>query len=370
MRSTTSKSSLNSAFMAVLLFLLAAAPATAQLGAPVQAPLGDRLARAVEAFRTHADTSGVAGIAAAVAVDGRLVWTGGFGWADLEKRVPMSAATVSRIGSISKPIAGTAAMVMVDRGRIDLDAPISRYLPSYPKPNADRMSMRQIMSHTAGIRHYRGDEFASNVRYDDVVAPMAVFWEDPLEFEPGTDYSYSTYGWTVVSAVTAAAAGRPWTDVLRDEVTRPLGLLSLQPEWQDSIIPHRASYYVRTPDGWLNAPAVDNSNKWAGGGLVSNAADLVNYALGLMEGRVMSEASRGESWRQQTPEGENSYGLGWGVGEIDGHRTVSHSGGSMGATAMLIVLPDDGIVVSVLGNTSGVGHAGIAGRVARILLGR
>ena len=349
--------------------VLPGAPASAQLGRPVAAPLAERLERAVDAFRTHQDTSGVAGISAAVAVDGRLVWTGGFGYADVENRVPMSSATVSRIGSISKPVAGAAAMVMVDRGRLVLDAPVSRYLPQYPRARGERFTTRQAMSHTAGIRHYRGDEFASRVRYDDVVGPLAVFWADSLQFEPGTDYSYSTYGWTVVSAVTAAAAGRPWVEVLRDEVVRPLGLLSMRPEWQDSIIPHRASYYLRTDDGWLNAPEVDNSNKWAGGGLVSNAADLVNFALGLMEGRVLSERARAESWRRQTPEGEASYGLGWNVAEIDGHRVVSHSGGSMGATAMLIVLPDDGVVVAVLGNTAGVGHAGIAARVARILVG-
>jgi serine beta-lactamase-like protein LACTB, mitochondrial len=354
---------------------LGAGPAAAQLGSPATpadaagGALGDRLARAVEALRAHQDTSGVAGLSAAIAAEGRLLWTGGFGYADLENRVPMTAETVSRIGSISKPIAGTAAMVMVDLGRLDLDAPISRYV-TYPSPQGDRITTRQLMAHTAGIRHYRGNEFASDVRYANVVAPMAVFWGDSLLFEPGTDYAYSTYGWTVVSAVTEAAAGRPWLDVLRDEVARPLGLLSLRPEWTDSIIPHRASYYERTEDGWVNATPVDNSNKWAGGGLIATAADLVNFGLGLAAGRVLSERARAESWRKQTPEGEASYGLGWGVGEIEGHRAVSHSGGSMGATAMLIVLPDDGIVVSVLGNTGGVGHAGIAGRVARIMLGR
>ena len=359
--------------LAAAALAMGAGPATAQLGVPAGradgGALGDRLALAVEALRTHADTSGVAGLSAAIAVEGRLVWTGGFGYADVENRVPMSAATVSRIGSISKPVAGTVAMVLVDRGQLDLDAPVARYLADYPRPAGDRITTRQLMSHTAGVRHYRGDEFASRIRYDDVRAPLAVFWADSLLFEPGTDYSYSTYGWTVVSAVTAAAAGRPWVALLRDEVVRPLGLLSLQPEWRDSIIPFRASYYVRTPDGWLNAPEVDNSNKWAGGGLVSNAADLVSYGLGLAEGRVLSERARAESWRKQTPEGEASYGLGWDVTDIDGHRAVAHSGGSMGATAMLIVLPDDGIVVSVLGNTSGVGHGGIAARVARILLG-
>jgi serine beta-lactamase-like protein LACTB len=173
----------------------------------------------------------------------------------------------------------------------------------------------------------------------------------------------------VVSAVTEGAAGRPWLEVLYDEVIRPLGLRSLQPEWQDSIIPHHASFYSRGQDGVLvNAPEVDLSNKWAGGGLVANTSDLVNFVLGLMAGELIGPASLAEMWRRQTPEGEASYGLGWSVGELDGRRAVSHSGGSVGATAMLLVLPDDGVVVSVLGNVDDVGHAGIAAEVARLFL--
>lgn len=348
---------------------IAPSPASAQLGTPV-AITADRLERAVEALRAHQDTSGVAGLSAAIAVDGRLRWAGGFGYADVQNRVPMGPETVSRIGSISKPVAAAATMVLVDRGQLDLDAPVSRYLPEYPRPQADRITTRQLMSHTAGIRHYRGDEFMSNVPYEDVMAPMEVFWADSLLFEPGSEYSYSTYGWTVVSAVTEAAAGRPFVDVLRDEVTRPLGLLSLQPEWQDSIIPHHARFYLRGDDGaLLNAPEVDKSNKWAGGGLVANTTDLVNFALGLIDSGLLSERALADSWTRQTPEGEPSYGLGWSVADVEGHRVVSHSGGSMGATAMLVVLPDDGVVVSVLGNTGGIGHAGIARRVAAILLG-
>ncbi len=324
----------------------------------------------MEALRTHQDTSGVVGLAAAIAVDGRLVWTGGFGHADLQNGVPATAEMVSRIGSISKPVAAVAAMALWDRGRLDLDAPISAYIPDYPDPGA-AVTMRQLMSHTAGVRHYRGEEFLSDAPYTDVRAPLAIFWADSLLFEPGTEYSYSTYGWTVVSAVTEAAdADRAWLDVLDDEVLDPLGLLRLQPEWRDSIIPHHAEFYTRDPDtgALLRAPAVDLSNKWAGGGLVSTAADVANFALGVLHGAVLSDAARAEMWRRQTPEGEPAYGLGWAVGEIDGHRAVSHSGGSVGATAMLVVLPDDGIVVSVLGNTDGVGHAGIAARVARLLI--
>jgi CubicO group peptidase (beta-lactamase class C family) len=261
-------------------------------------------------------------------------------------------------------------MALWDEGKLDLDAPISTYLPDYPAANA-RITLRQLMSHTAGVRHYLDSEMLSNIRYEDVTSPLAVFAADPLLFEPGTDYSYSTYGWTVVSAVTEAAdAGRPWVDILYDEVIDPLGLPHTQPEWQDSIIPHHASFYERDRRTGVrtNAPEVDLSNKWAGGGMVSTTTDLVNFALGVLHGEILSDAARAEMWRRQTPEGEASYGLGWGVGAIDGHRVVSHSGGSVGATAMLLLFPDDDVAVAILGNTSGIGHAGIAARVARLFL--
>ncbi len=371
MRTADLGCSMRRALAAAAAVLLAVAPASAQQAEPTGGlSLEARLDSAASMLRTHRDTSGVAGLSAAIAVGGRVVWTGGFGFADLQNRVEAGPAMVSRIGSISKPVASAAAMALVDRGELDLDSPVSRYLPGYPRPNGDRITTRQVMSHTAGLRHYRGDEFLSGTHYEDVFAPLAVFWADSLLFEPGTDYSYSTYGYTVVSAVTEAADGRrTWTTILRDEVTGPLGLTTLQPEWADSVIPGHARFYERAPDGgWINAPAVDLSNKWAGGGLVGTAADLANFALGVLHGDILSDAVRSMMWTRQTPEGTAAYGLGWGIGEIDGHRVVSHSGGSVGATAMLLLFPDDDVAVAILGNTGSISHAGIAARVARLFL--
>lgn len=355
--------------VATVLALAGAGHAVAQDTTSAPASLADRLEQAREMLRLHQDTSGVAGLSAAIAVDGRLVWTGGFGFADLQNRVPAGPEMVSRIGSISKPVAAVAAMALRDRGRIDLDAPISTDLPEYPAENA-RITMRQLMSHTAGVRHYNGDEFMSNVSYPDVLTPLEVFWADSLLFEPGTDYSYTTYGWTVVSAVTEAADGRrSWVEILNDEVVAPLGLTTLQPEWQDSVIPHHARFYERDSTGvHVNAPEVDLSNKWAGGGLVATTADLVNFALGVLHGDVLSESARAEMWTRQTADDDPSYGLGWFLGEVDGHRMINHAGGSMGATAMLILLPDHDIAVAILGNTGGIGHGGIAANVARLFV--
>ncbi len=101
---------------------------------------------------------------------------------------------------------------------------------------------------------------------------------------------------------------------------------------------------------------------------MATTTDLVNFALGVMHGTVLSDSARAEMWRRQTPEGEPSYGLGWRVDEIDGHRMVAHSGGSVGATAMLVLVPDRGVAVAVLGNTDGVSHSTIARSVARLFL--
>lgn len=357
---------------ALIIGAFGATPAVAQTATPATeaSTLAGKLDRARAMLAAHQDSSGVAGLSAAIAVDGRLVWAGGFGYADLQNRVPAGPEMVSRIGSISKPVAAVAAMALWDRGLLDLDAPISTYLPQYPAEHA-HITMRQLMSHTAGVRHYNGDEFMSNLWYPDVVTPLEVFWADSLLFEPGTDFSYTTYGWTVVSAVTQGAddRGRSWVRILDDEVVGPLGLTTLQPEWQDSVIPHHARFYERDSTGvYLNAPEVDLSNKWAGGGLVATAGDLVNFALGVLHGDVLSDSARAEMWTRQTAEDDPSYGLGWFLGEVGGHRMVNHAGGSMGATAMLILVPDHDIAVAILGNTGGVGHGGIAANVARLFV--
>lgn len=354
---------------ALILGGVGATPAVAQDVASADVSLAAKLEQAQELLATHQAESGVAGLSAAIAVDGRLVWTGGFGFADLQNRVPAGPDMVSRMGSISKPVAAVAAMALWDRGLLDLDAPVATYLPDYPPENAG-ITTRQLMSHTAGIRHYNGLEFLSDEAYTDVMAPMTVFWADPLLFAPGTDYAYSTYGFTVVSAVTDAVdAARTWVEIYREEVAGPLGLTRMQPEWQDSVIPGHARFYDRDSAGvYVNVPEVDLSNKWAGGGLVSTTADMVNFALGVMDGTILSDSARAEMWTQQTPEGETSYGLGWFVDRLNGHRAISHGGSSIGATAMLLLLPDDGVVVAILGNTGGINHGPTAARVARLFI--
>ncbi len=146
---------------------------------------------------------GAPGLAIAVAVDGQVVWSEVCGYADLSRRMPVTAATRFRIGSVSKTLTAAAAARLVQEERLDLDAPIQRYVASFPA-KGHPVTARDLLAHVAGIRHYQGNEALSGVHYVSVTDALRVFARDPLLFEPGTQYSYSSYGFNLVGAAIEA----------------------------------------------------------------------------------------------------------------------------------------------------------------------
>jgi serine beta-lactamase-like protein LACTB len=329
---------------------------------PAVAPSPGIYTSAVEESRTlvwdRMAEIGIPGLSVAVAVDGEVVWAEGFGMADLENSVAVRPDTRFRIASISKALTAAAVGVLVQEGRLDLDAPVQNYVPSFPLKRWP-VTTRHLGGHVAGVRHYLGEEFASAVYYDDVVEALAIFEADTLLFEPGTDYSYSTYGWNLVSAVVQGASGRPFLRYMRDEVLDPLDLDETVAEYVDSIIPGRARFYLRGENRRIvNAPFVDNSNKWAGGGYLSTARDMARYGSSYLDHRILDPATVEILWTPQTTRaGESTgYGIGWSQAEVDGVRHVWHTGGAMGGSTILTLRPDDGVVVAILTNLDSVRH--------------
>ncbi len=334
----------------------AAAPVAAQ--ALAEAPAASRWADAIAQGRATVAAvmaeHGIPGLSVAVLVDGAVVWSEGFGYANIEHRVPVTPLTRLRIGSVSKPVTAAALGKLVEQGRLDLDAPVQRYVPSFPEKRWP-ITTRQLAGHLAGIRHYRGDEFLSRDRYETVLDGLAIFQDDSLLFEPGTRYSYSSYGWNLISAVIEGAAGEPFLAYMQREVFDPLGLRSIVAEHTDSIIAHRASFYERDRETGrvLNAPYVDNSYKWAGGGFISNTEDLVRFGWAHLDGGFLRPATVEALFTPlRTTSGEaTNYGLGWSSGtDSAGRRWVGHTGGSVGARAVLLVYPDHRVVVAALAN--------------------
>jgi len=297
----------------------------------------------------------IPGVQVAVAIDGTLVWSEGFGYADAARRRPVTRATQFRIGSVSKPLTATAVALLYEQGKLDLDAPIQRYVPTFPDKGYP-ITTRQLAGHLAGIRHYQDGEFLLNRHFATVRDGLAIFENDSLLFAPGTRFSYSSYGWNLVSAVIEGAAGESFLPYISAHVFRPLGLTHTAPDRADSVITGRTQFFDGDSGGVYHvAPPVDNSYKWAGGGFVSTAEDLVKFGSALMAPGFLRRETL-DLWftSQRTSAGqETGYGMGWFLRtDSVGHHWAFHGGSAVGGTAVLGLDRDAHVVVALLTNLS------------------
>ena len=340
-------------------FALGAQRTTAQaIAAATQAVAGDRYAAARENADRQAKewiARGTPGLALAVAVDGKIVYSEGFGFADLEERVPVWPTTKFRIASISKPVTAVGLMELVEAGKVDLDAPVQNYVPSFPDKGAP-ITVRMVAGHLAGIRHYKGDEFLIQKHYSSVTEGLKIFQDDPLVSPPGTKFNYSSYGFNLLSAVIESASGENFLAYMQEHVFTPMGLVHTTPDQNTLIVEQRSRFYEKAKDGGPeNAPYVDNSYKWAGGGFLSTAEDLVRFGSTLLQsGFLRAESLKTMFTSQKTSAGEETgYGIGWGSGKSpSGKKFYAHSGGAVGGTSQLIVYPDSHIVIALVTNYS------------------
>jgi serine beta-lactamase-like protein LACTB len=341
--------------------LLAGAPARSADTLPP-----DTVSRIQGLIRQEMDAKGIPGLTAAVAVGGELSWSQGFGMSDLENQVAAKAETVYRLGSIAKPFAAVAAMQLFESGRLDLDAPVQRYVPTFP-PKAWPVTCRQLLGHLGGIRHYRGDEVNSTRYYPTLTEGLTIFSADPLLHEPGTKYQYTTYGFNLLGCAVEGASGQSFMAYLHERVFRPAGLLQTRDDSVADLIPHRAQGYRKLPSGQLrNSNLADTSYKIPGGGLCGTAADMVRFGLAVADGRLVRPSTRELMWtRQRLKDGtETAYGLGWALSTRDGRREVAHGGGQQRITTYLYLLPEERRVVALMSNLEGAALAPLARRVA------
>ena len=309
-----------------------------------------------------------------VARDGRIVWSEAFGLADIEGQVRATPLTEFRVGSVSKALTSAAIGLLVQEGELDLDAPVQRYVPSFP-PKEWPISTRQLAGHLAGIRHYRPGEFESRRRYSSVLDGLSIFSADSLLFHPGSQFLYSSYGWNLISAVIEGAAGEPFLSFMQDSIFRPLGMTHTLGDHPDSLVRLRARAYVHpdsTESRVINALYVDDTYKWASGGLLSTAEDLCRYGDGLLAGRLLRPETVRLLWTAQaTTDGKpTGYGLGWYVvRDTSGAKIVWHTGGAEGSSALFAIYTDERLVLAILVNSDRSFVEG-AGRIARWFLGQ
>ena len=287
------------------------------------------------------------GLSVAVAVDGEIVWAEGFGWADDDSRTAITPRTRFRLGALSKPLTAVAAALLHDRGRLDLDAPVQRYVPAYPAKQWT-VTTRQLMGDVAGVHRIRGDNndampTSHCASLDEAVAMLA---GDPLLFEPGTQHRYSTWGWILVSAVVEGAAGEPFPRFMVRQVFEPLDMDRTVAEETEELdgIAHGAG---RRPDYSCVA---------GGGAFLSTPTDLVRLGSAMLKpGLLRADTIAAFQTPTRLASGASTtYALGWTVRNVQlagqPARIVSHRGSPAGGTVSLLTFPDLGLAIAAAAN--------------------
>ena len=320
--------------------------------------------------------SGAPGASAAIMVKGELVYSGGAGIGDLEAGTPQNGLSVHNIGSVSKTQTVVAVMQLVEQGKVNLDAEIQTYVPWFPRKQAP-ITLRQILTHTSGIRHYKNGEFGEGevLRYqqfDDIEQASQRWMNDPLVFAPGQHWLYSSYATNLLQALVERVSGERFETYLRRHVWEPAGMLDTQFDVPSRIVQRRSRGYVLDKSGGklVNAPQENVSYKYAGGGMISTNEDMVRFGHALNRGLLLKPATMHEMLRGQlspdieyppasveaaqqldalkAPPKPPGQALIWRLGSDPwGGHYIEHSGSVKGTYSELVDYQDDDIIVSL-----------------------
>jgi len=309
---------------------------------------------------------------ALVAENGKVVYKGAFGMANMEWNIPNTPDTRFRLGSITKQFTATATLQLVEQGKIKLDGKITDYLPDYRKDTGDKVTIHHLLTHTSGIPSYTGQPgFFENVsrnpyKVDEFVKKYA---SGNLEFEPGSKFSYNNSGYFLLGAIIERVTGKPYEQVLKENIFDPLGMKNSGYDRHATIIPKRASGYSKTPDGYINAVYLDMSIPYAAGSLYSTVEDLYLWDQALYADKVLSAQSKALMYK---PFLEN-YAYGWAVTNASFKQNdqpvqvITHDGGINGFTTTIIRFPKEKNLIVMLDNT-GSGYLNrLSDSIARIL---
>jgi len=332
-------------------------------------------------------TNDLPGITVAVGVGESIVFSAGVGFAELDNRTPATGRTVLNAGSVSKVMAVVGLMQLVAQGKVDLDAEIQTYLPYYPRKPWP-ITVRHILTHTSGTRHYNGTEFGEfgllEMRHYDTFEEATRLWrDDSLLFQPGTAWYYSSHAMNLQHGIIEAASGMEFEEYLRRFVFEPAGMLASQFDVPSRVVVNRGRGYERDRRGeFVNPRFADVSYKYAGGGMLTTAEDLVRLGLALNRGalldtatlRVMYTPQLSADVREYTPDGErrplrHQQALAWWIRtDAQGREYISHTGTVNGTRTFVLNYNDHGVVVALQANALPFDPVPIGEAIAQLFL--
>jgi len=303
---------------------------------------------------------------ALVAKSGKVLFSKGYGMADIGKEVPNEPATRYLIGSVTKQFTATLIMQLAAEKKLSIEDPITKYLTDFPKATGDKVTIRHLLTHTSGVPSYTDDGDLMEKREIGATPQeiVATFKNLPLQFEPGTDFRYSNSGYFLLGLIIEEVTGQPYDQYLHTRILQPIGMNNTG--YMDYGVKMLATGYKL--DSAKVCPAVKDhtSLPFAAGGLYSTVGDLFLWDQALYGERVLSQELLKQMWTPNL----SMYGFGWVIDSLYGHKRIWHNGQIDGFVSDFQRLVDDSICIVFLSNNESIPEGQITTGLAAIALGQ
>jgi len=303
-----------------------------------------------------------------VADHGKIVYSGAYGDANKDHRIPNRLNTSYNIGSIGKTFTGVAIMQLVEAGKLRLDDKLSRFLPEFPFPEKDTITIQQLLNHSSGLGDYmEHEDYPRRMASIETIADILplIYTQKPM-FAPGERFGYSNSGMVVLGAIIEKVSGLSYPDYLQKRIFQPAGMTGSRLARESDVLANRSIGYVMTPDRGHIANVRSIMPASADGGLHTTALDLLRFDQALYDSKLLNPGSRQQ---MLTPVGPAPfYASGWFTKDINGHRAVGHGGGAPGINAEFRRYLDDGYTLIVLSNYD-MGATPLTDEIEKVLFG-
>ncbi|HEY9015100.1 MAG TPA: serine hydrolase domain-containing protein [Gemmatimonadales bacterium] len=310
----------------------------------------------------------IPGLSVALLRGGRVLLSRGYGFANVELRVPASDSTIYQSGSLGKQFTAAGVLLLSAQGRLRLDDPVTRWL----KEGAgvwDSITVRHLLTHTSGMAEYTDSTFDYRKDYtEDQMVRFAA--SRPLDFPPGTRWSYSNTGYMLLGVLLHRASGRFYGDLLQELIFRPLGMRTTRIISESDIVPNRAAGYQLERGRLRNQEWVAPSlNTTADGSLYFSVKDLIQWAQSLDRRQIPDSSLLQAAWTpvRLNDGGRFPYGFGWDLSPQRGHTRIGHTGSWQGFKTALFRYPESGLTVIVLANLADAETGSLAEGIAGIM---
>lgn len=322
---------------------------------PVAAQTNDKYAASLRAFETDVhrfmQKNKIPGLTIGF-VKNDYVWVKGFGYGDVENKIPATADSAYRLASVQKTMTAVAILQLGEQGKVNLDADVRTYVPYFPQKTYP-VTVRQLLGHLGGIRHYYKSE-EHFTTHKTTKQSIAIFAGSPLVVPPGTKFSFSSYGYDLLGAVIEGASHQSYADYMRTHIWEPLGMDNTHMDDRRVFIPNRVRGYQLINGQVKPSELIDVSSRFGSAGTRASVVDLLKFMNGLNEGKLLSRPSmdllitpmKTQSGSISGLSPNAGYGMGWEVSRIKNTRAAFHTGGQQETRTFVVNVPDEHLSIA------------------------